>query len=262
MATAPILVLSPHPDDAVLGCWSALEAGDPQAVVVNVFAGVPPEGTRGGWDRECGVPDSAEMMRRRRAEDESALAAAGASVINLDFLDMQYVDEPRDAQRIAAAVRLAMPQGWSALYAPAGVGGYTPLLGTAGMKLAPHPDHETVRQAALHLERTDVPTYFYGELVYGLGERRGRRWPDVLQDFTPVLEAATGRTLELVLNELSEASVGGRTRALSCYGTQLSRLELGIGPFLHDPAVVRHEALWRAPASGRSRDRPWLRRRR
>lgn len=229
--------------------------------MVNVFAGIPPEGTRGGWDRECGVPDSAEMMRRRRAEEERALAIAGASAVNLDFLDGQYIDEVRDAERIAAAVRLAMPDGWSALYAPAGVGGYTPLLGTAGMKLAPHPDHEAVREAALLLERPDIPTYFYGEVVYGLGERRGRRWPHVLQDFTPVLEAASGRSLELVVNELSEESLAGRTRALSCYGTQVSRLELGIGPFLHDPAVVRYEALWSGRAPGRARDRRRLRRR-
>jgi LmbE family N-acetylglucosaminyl deacetylase len=262
VGNAPVLVLSPHPDDAVLGCWSALQAGEAQpAVVVNVFAGIPPVGTRGGWDMECGVPDGAEMMRRRRAEEDRALAVAGASAVNLDFLDMQYVDEPRDAHRIAAAVRLATSAGWSALYAPAGVGGFTPVLGTKGLKLAPHPDHETVREVALNLEQRDVPTYFYGELVYGLGERRGMRWPGVLGDFTPVLEAATGRSLELVLNELPHASLAGRMRALSCYGTQLSRLELGVGPFLRDPAVVRYEVFWRARGPGRSRDRHWLRRR-
>lgn len=39
--TCPIVIVSPHPDDAVLSCWHLLD--DPgQVSVINVFAGVPP----------------------------------------------------------------------------------------------------------------------------------------------------------------------------------------------------------------------------
>src|SRR5213075_2833374 len=54
--SAPVVILSPHPDDAVLGCWSVLEGADAPVHVVNVFAEIPSAGTRGGWDNECGVP--------------------------------------------------------------------------------------------------------------------------------------------------------------------------------------------------------------
>jgi LmbE family N-acetylglucosaminyl deacetylase len=257
----PALVLSPHPDDAVLGCWSALEGVNRRAVVVNLFAGIPPAGTSTGWDRACGVPDGAEMMRRRRAEDERALAVAGATVVNLDWLDRQYDDEIRDINRIAAAVRLAAPEALSALYAPAAIGGYAPLAGTE-MILAAHPDHETTRQVALRLDRPDVPTYFFGELPYGLGARHGRTWPAVLEDSTPELEAATGRRLELVVGELSEAALDRRVRALELYGTQLSRLEEGVGQSLREPAILRYEVLWRSPSPGTARGsrRPMRRR--
>src|ERR1700689_2859366 len=45
--SAPALVLSPHPDDAVLDCWSLL-AGDRDVIVVNLFTGLPPPRPGGG----------------------------------------------------------------------------------------------------------------------------------------------------------------------------------------------------------------------
>jgi LmbE family N-acetylglucosaminyl deacetylase len=246
LAEAPILVLSPHPDDAVLGCWSAV-ANQRRAEVVNIFAGIPPAGTSGGWDRECGVPNSAEMMRRRRAEDERALAIARVRPVHLEFLDMQYVDEVRDIEAIAAAVKLAVPR-WSAVYAPAAIGGYTRLVGTQGMTLAPHPDHETVRDVALRLERQETPTHFYAEIPYGLADIPGRGWPEGIEDFTPVLEAATGRTLELSSYELSAAALTRRIEALAEYQTQLPRIELGVGRFARETEVLRYEAQWRRSA--------------
>lgn len=192
------------------------------------------------------------MMRRRRAEDGRVLEAVGARLVNLDWLDRQYTDEVRDAEQIAAAVEVAVP-GWGALYAPAGVGGYTFLAGTEGQTLDSHPDHVAARQVGLCLERPGVPTYFYGELPYGLGERLERPWPQALEDFTPALEAATGRRLEFTLGELSDAQLARRTRAVSLYETQLRRLEQGVGRSLRDREILRYEALWRSPAPGTAR---------
>src|SRR2546423_1357694 len=58
-AAAPELVLSPHPDDAVLDCWTLL-ASAAELNVVNVFAGVPAPGEAGVWEAALGVSDSAQ----------------------------------------------------------------------------------------------------------------------------------------------------------------------------------------------------------
>jgi LmbE family N-acetylglucosaminyl deacetylase len=245
----------------VFGCWSALDQSETETIVINVFAGLPPAGTSGGWDRECGVPDSVEMMRRRRAEDERALAIAGVSPVHLDFLDAQYTTEDRDIEAIAATVRLTA-SSWSALYAPAGIGGYTKLLGAHGLTLAPHPDHEAVRQVAMRLHQPGVPTCFYAEIPYASGTARGSTWPHGLKGFTPVLEAAVARSLELVVNRHADDSLDRRLEAVAAYTTQVARLEEGIGPFAHDPETLRHEVLWRLQSADRGRDsRRWPRRR-
>jgi LmbE family N-acetylglucosaminyl deacetylase len=261
LAAAPILVLSPHADDAVFGCWSALDQGDREVVVVNVFAGLPPPGTSGGWDRECGVPDSVEMMKRRRMEDERALARVDVTPVHLDFLDMQYTAEDRDIEAIAAGVKTAV-SGWSELYAPAAAGGYTKLLGAQGLTLAPHPDHEAVREAAGALARPGIPTYFYAEIPYASGDARGRTWPHGLTDFTPVLEAGVGGAVRPLIHEHSDESLARRREAVAQYTTQVARLEEGVGPFASDDAVLRYEVLWCLSSADRARgSRPPMRRR-
>jgi len=188
-----------------------------------VFAGIPPRGTTGGWDRECGVPDSAEMMRRRRAEDERALALIGTRPAQLDFLDSQYSDDDRDVEAIASAVQGAAPQ-WSALYAPAAAGGCTELIGEPGTTLAPHPDHEAVREVAMHMRRSGVPMFFYAEIPYASGTARGHTWPESAADLTRVLEAAVGEPLALHIHEHSEAALERRIEALARYQTQHRKL--------------------------------------
>jgi LmbE family N-acetylglucosaminyl deacetylase len=241
---SPALVLSPHPDDAVLGCWSVLDQDARAVTVVNVFAGLPPEATAGGWDRECGVPDSREMMRRRRREDERALALVAITPIHLAFLDRQYADTERDSAAIAATIDRLIPQR-SAVYAPAATGGFTILPGTPGLTLAPHPDHEVVRAVALHLRLAGVPTYLYAEIPYASGDAQGANWPYTMERFTPVIEAAIGHPLELVLREHPAESLNRRLHALAQYRTQLPRLQEGVGRFIDDRTILRHEAYWR-----------------
>lgn len=241
-----MLVLSPHPDDAVLGCWSALACREPAAIVANVFAGIPPAGTIGGWDRESGGSDSVEMMRQRRSEDEAALALVGVVPAHLDFLDRQYTDEPRDISAITAVVKQIAAQP-SAVYAPAATGGFTRLLGMPGTTLDPHPDHQTVREVALRLRRPGVPTYLYAEIPYASGDARGGSWPEAVRAFTPALEAAVGKPLELLVHEHSKESLSRRLAALARYATQLERLEEGVGRFCSEAAILRYEVCWRLP---------------
>src|SRR5690348_10525288 len=131
--SAPVVVLSPHLDDAVWSTFSVLSgAGD--VVVANVFAGIP-EGPPGWWDVKCGITDSAAHVRARRAEDASVLATLGRTPADLDLLDDQYRDGPVGPAEIVAELERQVP-AVSHVYAPAGIG---------------HPDHALVRDAGLYL---------------------------------------------------------------------------------------------------------------
>src|SRR5580765_515812 len=57
--TGPVVVLSPHLDDAVLSCWSVLRGPEP-VQAVNVFAAPPRTGFVTRYDRICGAHDSGE----------------------------------------------------------------------------------------------------------------------------------------------------------------------------------------------------------
>ncbi|NLP60274.1 PIG-L deacetylase family protein [Paraburkholderia sacchari] len=97
-----LVVVSPHLDDAVLGCGSLL-ASFGGSVVCTVFAGEPAVARRTPWDEASGFRDSHEAMRARPREDECALACCGAKPLRLKFVDAQYgAEEPPET--IAAAL--------------------------------------------------------------------------------------------------------------------------------------------------------------
>jgi hypothetical protein len=162
----PALLLSPHPDDAVLDCWSVLTGpGDPS--VVNVFAGAPAPGSRGHFDRLAGARDSAAHMARRIVEDREALARAGRAPVNLGFRALAHRrgrPEPSFAQ-VDAAIRGHVTTV-STVYAPAGLE-------------ETHPDHDLLRCYALALARQGMPVRLYADVPYSTvyGCRRGSRAP-------------------------------------------------------------------------------------
>jgi LmbE family N-acetylglucosaminyl deacetylase len=142
-------VLSPHPDDAVLSAWSVLRAPG-ELTVVNVFAGVPDVGLPRRADRLVRATDSRVHVRARLAEVHEALALAGRTPLNLDFLDGQHRHTDPEAAELEAELTEQLPQA-SALYAPAGIRGDR--------------DHELVRDVALDLgRRSRVPVVLYAEL--------------------------------------------------------------------------------------------------
>ncbi len=102
----PLLLLSPHMDDAALSCAALIERGEPLDVLT-VCTGVPDPPTRGDWDRLCGFPTSTESVTARRAEEEAAFAGSGHRLATLDLLESQHLDAPRaeaDAQAVSRAV--------------------------------------------------------------------------------------------------------------------------------------------------------------
>ena len=85
---APVTVISPHLDDAVLSCSQLLSA-HPGSTVITVFAGRPPDGRRSWWDKKCFRPDQ-DPMTVRQKEDLEALRALAATPVQLPFCDAAY----------------------------------------------------------------------------------------------------------------------------------------------------------------------------
>jgi LmbE family N-acetylglucosaminyl deacetylase len=140
-----ILVLSPHLDDAVLGCGHLL-AAHPGATVLTVFAGAPdtyPDPMT-WWDELAGFSRGDDPLDARRREDAKALDALGAKPVWLDFVEHQYLDRHdwvRPAaivDELEAAVRAADP---TMVVAPFGLA---------------NPDHDCTHEAAL-LVRERLP---------------------------------------------------------------------------------------------------------
>jgi LmbE family N-acetylglucosaminyl deacetylase len=129
-----LLVISPHLDDAALGCAMLLTASS-RPCVVNVFSGLPAQAlalTR--WDKGCGFSSSRQAMQARRTEDAQAMQVLDADPENLDFLDSQYTPLPtraKLAQALMAAIDRRAPD---TVLMPLGLH---------------HCDHERVRDAAL-----------------------------------------------------------------------------------------------------------------
>src|SRR5688572_275971 len=115
-----LVVISPHLDDAVLGC-SALLARHHDAVVVTVFAGRPPASAPlTPWDEAAGFRAGDDVIGTRRAADRAALEMLRAEPLWLPFPDATYgqsqgieaiVPALDSALRAAGATSVCIPLG-------------------------------------------------------------------------------------------------------------------------------------------------------
>jgi LmbE family N-acetylglucosaminyl deacetylase len=180
LSDEPLLLLSPHCDDAVLSCW-ALLARERPLEVVTVFAGEPDPPRQSGWDRTTGFADSAASMRVRRAEEEEALARTPHSLTLLDLLEAGYLDGPRgtgDVQLLGAVIDPWLREHPGGIVAaPAGAGSRAGSLRARAQRLLArttrtrHPDHVFVRDAALELALGSFcRVLLYEELPYAWGD--------------------------------------------------------------------------------------------
>lgn len=141
-----VVILSPHPDDAVLSCWGVLANID-QVTVVTVFAGQPaPDWPVGPWDALTGAHDPLSRWHERMDEDRRALGLAGLEPVRLPFLDGDYRSEGANRRELREAFERQQP---TVLYAPAA--------------LLRHPDHLAVRDAALGLRDSGVEVRLYAD---------------------------------------------------------------------------------------------------
>ena len=219
-----ILVVSPHLDDAVLGCGDLI-ASRPGAVVVTVFAGSPPprpEPTH--WDTASGFGAGEDAVARRREEDRDALAVLSARPIWLPFLDGQYEAPPAPGEiagRLAEEIAAAAPD---AVLVPLGLW---------------HDDHRLAHEAAVEAmpRCPDVQWLAYEDAIYRafpgdlLAERR--RW---LRE----------RGIDAAPLPAGPPASAVKRRSIECYRSQLRALGSPAGPGWTD--ALEPERYWRLRA--------------
>ncbi len=219
-----VVVISPHLDDAVLGC-GALLATQPGSTVITVFSGGPSEypDPPTPWDALCGFTAGDDVLGARKKEDTAALATVGAVAVWLDKTEHQYLDRPDwvgvsgVVDDLEAAVRACEP---TLVLAPFGLA---------------NPDHDVTHQAALVVrERMPKPAWLCyedtgykhipGMLAWRVSQlfRRGI-WP------TPVAVPI-------------DAGRDARSAAIACYPSQLLALE---ADWQLGPKLVSPEQYWR-----------------
>jgi LmbE family N-acetylglucosaminyl deacetylase len=236
----PVLLLSPHLDDAVLNCCSVLMS-DEDVCVVNVFAGIPGAGFVSDWDRACGARESAEHVRRRIAEDKEVLAALGRRPVNLPFLDIQYGLRRLSMKALDRAVARCVPIA-SLAYAPAALG-------------EGHVDHRLVRSYARALARAGVPVRLYADVPYAV--RAG--WPAWVREGRSAEGAdqrnprPSRKTTGVHVVTLEPVAAARKLQAMQAYASQFSALDED--GRLTDPATHRHEVFW-SLAAGAEAARP------
>ncbi len=131
-AGRPLLVLSPHLDDAWLST-SALLTSPVDAEVWTVYAGRPTPPLRTEWDHRCGFPDSDATMAARIAEDEAAFVDSGVAVRHLPLLEAAYRDGATARRQLTILEREL--RGWIADHSD----GVVALPVGAGVQVRPAP---------------------------------------------------------------------------------------------------------------------------
>jgi LmbE family N-acetylglucosaminyl deacetylase len=210
---APLVILSPHLDDAVWSCFSLL-AREQDVLVATVFAGIP-DGEPGWWDAQCGITDSAAHVRDRRSEDAAVLASLGRTAVHLDLLDGQYREEPVPPDEIVRALAERVP-AVRRVYSPGGIG---------------HPDHALVRDAGALLRELGVPVTVYTDYCYSTREG----WPTFVRpDGRPEADeqwrASIGhlvgdRLAQPRVVRLTDAESDRKLEAMRGYVTQFENIE-------------------------------------
>jgi LmbE family N-acetylglucosaminyl deacetylase len=203
-----IVVVSPHLDDAVLGCGNFL-AANPGATVVTVFAGNPPTypSPMRKWDVQGGFAPGDDVMATRRAEDDAALTRLAATPVHLDQVEYSYNpgDTPTPPEQIVDVLAPALEQ-------------LAPTLVLAPFGLA-NPDHDVTHRACM-LARDrladDISWWCYedcgykhipGMLAWRVSSLFRRKvWPTPV---APRIDPADPR----------------KRSAIDCYTTQLPALE-------------------------------------
>jgi LmbE family N-acetylglucosaminyl deacetylase len=234
-SSAPALLISPHLDDVVYSCWSAL-SGPGTRQVVNVFAGVPRRGFVTRWDRACGARESAAHVRARIAEDAEVLARLGHEPAYLSFIDRQYGARAPTMVEIDAAVAELVPAA-SAVYAPAGLG-------------FSHGDHLLLREYARAVAASGMKVVLYADLPYAVRAGDWPAWvhgdgaprPDLADAFWRPALRGVPEIAEVEAVTLRPDVAAAKLDAMRAYRSQFPGLDHD--GRLSDPRTHAHEVFW------------------
>jgi LmbE family N-acetylglucosaminyl deacetylase len=225
------VVVSPHPDDAVLSCWHELSRPEVTRVVT-VFAGLPEaDATPSVWDTLTRCTDPRQRAADRRAEDRRALAVAGCEPVHLDFVGGSYRSGPLDDDLLRATLASVLGDA-DIVHIPAGIGG--------------HPDHLSTRNAVLALGRRCV---LYADQPYTA--RFG--WPSWVTGRPPRPDLDVdgwvgGQLLSQAgqpeVHWLTGTAKAAKTRAVSEYRSQLAALMASAGADFPHGGQWEYEVFW------------------
>ena len=251
----PLLVVSPHLDDAALSCAALLARREP-VDVMTVFAEEPEPPVQGFWDRRCGFATSAQSMAARRLEERKAFADTAHRPAAMELLELQYTGGERDESE-AAAIRAWVARwigdvGSGTVALPAGAGrrpgrvrAFVERRVRRSYRPRPHPDHVFVRDAVLEAlaSRAHVVPLLYEELPYLFGGRADAEAARV--------GAAWG--LEAVPLDL-DVDRAAKAARIAAYESQVPHLLAPEGMRLDmAPALPPRERYWRLSRSRASR---------
>ncbi|MEV5509714.1 PIG-L deacetylase family protein [Streptomyces orinoci] len=233
---SPLVVISPHFDDAALSLGGYLSRLDRPKTIVTVHGG-PPAGPAGvsSWDAACGFASGAEAYAVRMAEDARSCELLGAEQVALRHPDGPYAP---GARLVALEEFLAGLDPAAEVLVPMGTD---------------QRDHQAVRDqalAALAAAGRRLPLV-YADLPYSgalaewgtdgaeaalaRAEVHGRAYRD--------LRAGYGlRPVHNIRLDREEWAV--KRAAVLCHGSQLAALAVKHRAFLRYPGPLESELIW------------------
>lgn len=196
----PILVVSPHLDDAVLSAGHFLDSW-PGATVLTVFAGRPNPAQITSFDAHSGFVDSDHAMGARVDEDDRALAVLKSRPVRGVWLDSQY-HRDRDPDGERASIR----EGISNLARQIGA---ERVIGPLGVL---HPDHVLVAEAVAGCARDlDIETWTYEDLPNRV------MFPE---EVGPALDRWRALGFAPALDFIGAGDAAHKEQAIDCYASQ------------------------------------------
>lgn len=235
-----LVIISPHPDDAVYSLGGCL-GGRCGVRVLTVCSGLPDLGAAPtNYDLLTKSDDPYKRMAARIDEDRAACETMGWSVDHLGYLDSPYRDTAHDVEAMEGDILDALPQGAFTLLVPAGIGS--------------HPDHVTVRDVAISaLPKINCDeVYVYADYPYAAYYG----WPHWItgKDYEYLsIDSYYERSLssmrkyglgDPMLLSLTESQVDAKIEAMKQYRTQFDAMEMGPSRTLTHPERVRYELCW------------------